>query len=319
MTTTFRILSRAIPALMLIALPFIASAQTGSVQVTASDTRVFLSADVTSAVVTPVPVGAVLQVVSQTGDWYEVRLPKDASGFDRVGFVQRGKVKVVAEAAGSGGTPRATSVPAPQARAVRPRAAVLSFEFGTIQQWWSGNWDIGKGISDMLVDELLQTGQISLLERKQIDAVLGEQNLANSNRADVSAKQAASLGKVLGANMLITGSVTKFGSEEKNVGGAAGSVAGRFMGGAGAKNTTANVALTIRVIDASTSEILASVKAEGKSNRKGLLLGTAIGGNFGAINMGSKDFRETILGEATEKAVKEAAAKLAPAMMNAAR
>jgi curli biogenesis system outer membrane secretion channel CsgG len=207
----------------------------------------------------------------------------------------------------------------PAGRGARPRAAILSFEFGTVEQWWSGNWDIGKGIADMLVDEILQTGQVSLLERKQIDSVMAEQNLANSNRADVTAKQAASLGKILGANMLITGSITKFGSEEKNVGGAAGSAASRFIGGASAKNTTARVALTVRVIDSTTSEILASVKGEASSNRKGLLLGTALGGNFGAINMGSKDFRETILGEATEKAVKEVAAKLVPAMVSAAK
>jgi curli biogenesis system outer membrane secretion channel CsgG len=176
-----------------------------------------------------------------------------------------------------------------------------------------------QGISDMLVDELLATGQIGLLERKQIDSVLAEQNLANSTRADVSARDAAAIGKVLGANMLVTGSVTKFGSEERNVGGAAGSVAGRFLGGAGARNTTAHVAITVRVIDSSTSEILASVRGEGQSNRRGVLLGAIAGGNLGAINMQSKDFRETILGEATEKAVKDAAAKLVPAMVNAAR
>ena len=317
MARVLRTLAVMTAVLLLVGLPAGVGAQASSVQVTAADARVFLSADASSAVVSPVPVGAVLEVVSQTGDWYQVKLPKDASGFDRVGFVQKAKVKALAGGTAAPAAPASASGAAP--RGARPRAAILSFEFGTIDHWWSGNWDIGKGIADMLVDDILQTGQISLLERKQIESVLAEQNLANSTRADPTARQAASIGKVLGANMLITGSVTKFGSEERNVGGAAGAAASRFIGGAGATNTTAHVAITVRVIDASTSEILASAKGEASSSRKGILLGAGFKGNFGTIDMNSKDFRETILGEATEKAVKDVATKLVPAMINAAR
>ena len=39
---------------------------------------------------------------------------------------------------------------------------ILDFEFGTVERWWSGNWNIGKGISDMLVDELLQMQPVYL-------------------------------------------------------------------------------------------------------------------------------------------------------------
>jgi curli biogenesis system outer membrane secretion channel CsgG len=316
MVQGIRFLKSAVLACVLIAAPAAARAQSASVQVTAGDARVFLAADASSTVVTPLPVGAVLEVVSRTGDWFQVRLPKDSSGFDRVGYVQSGKVREMtvassAPAASSGNA--AASAP----RSARPTAAVLAFEFGAVDNWWGGTWDIGKGIADLLVEELLQTGQIRLLERAQIESVLAEQDLANSSRADVSGAQAARLGKVLGANLLLTGTVVQFGSEQRNVGGSAGSVAGRFMGGAGARNTTATVVITVRVIDTGTSEILASVKAEGKSNRRGLLLGSRVGGNFGSIDMGSSDFRETILGEATQKAVTEAATRLTTAMNNA--
>ena len=56
-------------------------------------------------------------------------------------------------------------------------------EFGTVDKWWSGNWDIGKGIADMLVDELLSSGQVSIVERKQLDSVMAEQNLAKARFA----------------------------------------------------------------------------------------------------------------------------------------
>ena len=29
------------------------------------------------------------------------------------------------------------------AQSKRPTIAVLAFEYGTVQQWWSGTWDIG--------------------------------------------------------------------------------------------------------------------------------------------------------------------------------
>ena len=287
-------------------LPAVAHAQTpGAVQVMSAAAKVFLSAEANSPVVSAVPVGAVLEVVGSSGTYYQVKLPKDSSGFDRVGFILKSAVRATAAPSSAAGTP------APAASAnERKTAAVMNFEYGTIQHWWSGTWDIGRGIADMMVEQLLNTSDLRMLERKSIDAVLGEQDLANSNRAAPSASQAASLGKILGANLLITGSVTQFGSEEKNVGGSAGSYAGRFIGGAGAKNTTAKVAITVRVIDSTTGEILASVTGEGKSNRTGLLLGANVNGNFGTIDMNSRDFRETILGEATDKAVKDATTKL---------
>jgi curli biogenesis system outer membrane secretion channel CsgG len=60
------------------------------------------------------------------------------------------------------------------------------------------------------------------------------------------------------------------------------------------------------MIDTSTGEILISAKGQAESSRSGLLLGGGGGagaGGAGSVEMGSSDFRETILGEATEKAV----------------
>jgi hypothetical protein len=61
---------------------------------------------------------------------------------------------------------------------------------------------------------------------------------------------------------------------------------------------------------------MASAKGEGKSKRSGLLLAGAGGGaagGMGRIEFGSSDFRDTILGEATEIAVKQTAEKLVAA------
>ena len=62
---------------------------------------------------------------------------------------------------------------------------------------------------------------------------------------------------------------------------------------------------------------MAVAKGEGVSKRSGLLLGGGAGGGGGAgagrIEFGASEFRDTILGEATEMAVKQTAEKLVAA------
>jgi curli biogenesis system outer membrane secretion channel CsgG len=193
----------------------------------------------------------------------------------------------------------------------RPTVALLDFEFGTVQQWWSGDWDIGKGIADLIVDELVNDGSFRIIERKKLDAILAEQNFSNSDRADPSAAMVAKLSKVLGVKYLLVGSITKFGLENQSqkVGGG-GYGLGRFgLGEIGRTKGKANVAITARILDSSTAEVMVSAKGNGTSSRSGLLLagggGGGAGGGGGGISMGSSDFHQTILGEATEMAVKD--------------
>lgn len=214
----------------------------------------------------------------------------------------------------------AASVPisaqdAPAPRSARPTVAIIDFEYGTIQPWWEGTWDIGKGICDMIVDELVNDGSFRVIERKRLQAILAEQNFSNSERADPSAKTVAQVGKVLGVKYMIVGTVTKFGMEQKSVGISGGMMGlGKFgVGDVGTKKGKANVALTARIIDTTTGEIMASAKGDGTSQRSGLLLGAAGGGSVlagGKVEIGSSDYRSTVLGEATEAAVKALVAKL---------
>jgi curli biogenesis system outer membrane secretion channel CsgG len=201
------------------------------------------------------------------------------------------------------------------AQSSRPTVAVLNFEFGTVEHWWSGNQDIGQGISDLLVDELVNDGSFRVIERKKLDAILAEQDFSQSERADPSAKTLTKVGKVLGVKYLIVGSVTKFGTEKSHKsfgGGGFGSQYG--IGHVGTAKGKANVAISARIIDTTTAEVMAVAKGEGTSKRSGLLLSGAGGGvggvGVGHIAFGSSEFRDTILGEATDAAVKQTAALL---------
>lgn len=196
----------------------------------------------------------------------------------------------------------------------KKRVSVMDFDYGTVQRWWDGNWDVGKGISDLLVDRLLAEGSYSVIERRKLDLVLAEQNFSTSERADSST--AARIGKILGVNAIILGSVTQFGTEKKdfNASGIGGGKRGLGGGRVGTREGKASVGITARIVDITTGEVLASSTGRGQSSRSGLLLGGLVvgRGGFGAgsVNMNSSEFRETILGEATYAAVNDLARQL---------
>jgi curli biogenesis system outer membrane secretion channel CsgG len=199
----------------------------------------------------------------------------------------------------------------------KKRVAIMNFDYATVQTsvnaLFGTNQDVGKGIADILVDRLVTSGAYSVIERKELDKVLGEQNFANSDRADPSS--AAKIGRVLGVDAIIIGSITQFGRDDKKTDVAGGGVASRLgkygIGGVSRSKASAVVQITARMIDASTAEILASVQGHGEESKGGTgILGS--GGSYagmgaGALDMKSKNFGETILGAAVNKAVTEVA------------
>lgn len=184
----------------------------------------------------------------------------------------------------------------------KKRVAVFDFEFGAVHQWWSGNWDIGKGISSMIVTNLVRDGTYSVIERQQLDKILSEQNFSNSDRANPAT--AAKIGKILGLNAIIIGTITEFGAEKKSID--AGAVTSRFgLPRVGTSSSKANVVLDARMVNTETAEIMAVASGKGQSSRGGVMLSGYGGGGAGGIDMGSSDFQRTIIGEATRQAVDE--------------
>lgn len=212
-------------------------------------------------------------------------------------------------------TPAAGS-PAPAGP--KKRVAVLNFDYGTVRtyvaQIFGSDQDVGKGISDMLVEKLVNGGQYSVIERNALDKILKEQNFSNSDRADPTS--AAKIGAILGVDGIIIGSITQFGRDDQhtNVGGG-GYGLGKFgLGGVGSSKAKAVVAISARIINTSTAEIMAAVTGKGESTRSDTKLigagGGGGGGGGGGVDMGSSNFANTILGEAVRGAVDSTAEQL---------
>ena len=193
------------------------------------------------------------------------------------------------------------------------RVAVLDFEYATVHTTvnaiFGRDVDVGKGITDLLVTYLVKDGSYSVIERKALDKILAEQNFSNSDRADPNS--AAKLGRLLGVDAIIVGSITQFGNDTKNTGlGGVGAGLGKVgIGGFGQKESKAIVGVTARVVNVDTAEILAVAEGKGESKRRSTSLtgGSGGWGGFGAggVNFGSSDFQNTIIGEAVKASVEQ--------------
>ena len=198
------------------------------------------------------------------------------------------------------------------------RVAVLDFQYATVmsgvQAVFGTNQDIGRGIADMLIDRLTNDGTFRVIERRDLDKILKEQNFSNSDRADNTT--AAKIGRILGVDTIIIGDITQFGRDDRNTG--AGGALSRWdkygIGNVGVHKAKAVVGITARMIDVNTGEILASVSGRGESKRSGAsLLGS--GGAFAAsgggnVDMSSSNFGQTIIGEAVNASVSQVASNL---------
>ncbi len=198
------------------------------------------------------------------------------------------------------------------------RVAVMEFSYATVmnqvQAVFGTNQDVGRGISDLLVNQLVNDGNYRVIERQALDKILKEQNFSNSDRAD--ATTAAKIGRVLGVDTIIVGDITQFGRDDqhKNIGGGGGNWGHYGLGGVGMHKAKAVVEITARLVDVNTGEILASATGHGESSRSGTnLLGGGGSGwtnGGGNVDMGSSNFGATIIGEAVKGSVSNLATQL---------
>jgi curli biogenesis system outer membrane secretion channel CsgG len=213
---------------------------------------------------------------------------------------------------------RASAAVAQAPTARKKRVAVLDFDYATVQSssaaMFGSNVDVGKGITDLLVTYLVKDGTYAVLERKAMEKILTEQNFSNSDRANPTT--AAKIGKLLGADAIIVGSITQFGNDKKtqNVGGLGGGLGRLGVGDVGHSKTKAIVGIDARIVDIDTGEILVVGEGKGESSRESTSL-TGGGGGWsgfggGNVNFGDSNFQQTIIGEAVKLAVTDMSAQL---------
>ncbi len=175
--------------------------------------------------------------------------------------------------------------------AEKPRIGVLRFTNQTSAGWWSAS--VGRELSDMLASELVATRSFQVLDRKDIEAVLGEQDLSDTDRVDQATK--VKMGKLKGAKYLVAATVSSFEEDVKGTGGAV-----RFKGlSVGGRKDKAYIAVDLKVVDSETGEIVDTRTIEAEAKGQGLAAGLSLR-NF-SIN--GDDYKRTPAGKAIRACV----------------
>ncbi|HVO32922.1 MAG TPA: CsgG/HfaB family protein [Elusimicrobiota bacterium] len=127
---------------------------------------------------------------------------------------------------------------------------------------------LGTSASDILITELAKSGKFIVVERDKIDQILAEQKLDMTGAIDPNT--AAKVGKILGLNAIVTGSISQFGSDTE----------GSEYLITQSKSQVVKCTVDIRVVDAETGQILYADSGSGiaKQHTGGVLgLGTRAG------------------------------------------
>lgn len=177
------------------------------------------------------------------------------------------------------------------------RVAVLDFDFSAVSNpiylsYFNGG---ARGVSDILVNQLVKSGSYTVVERSKLDAILQEQNLGASGRVDPST--AAEIGRLLGVETVILGSVTQMDLQRQEKGG---SLGGFFGAGADVTDVDAYVKLSVRMVNTTTGEILTVAEGNGNASKSDTDIRV-----FGIGGGSSTDNEGKLITLATEQAIEQ--------------
>jgi curli biogenesis system outer membrane secretion channel CsgG len=164
-----------------------------------------------------------------------------------------------------------------------PKARIAVADFDVKAAKAAG--EIGTGLREMLVTALINSNRFSVVERQVLNAVMQEQQLAVSGAAQ--AGTGAQRGQIKTADLIITAAVTEFEPQASGgsagIGGGGGIGSGILGGILGAAMNKAHMALDIRIVDTSTSEVLAATRVQGQATD---IAGGFMGGFMGGWGLG---------------------------------
>ena len=163
----------------------------------------------------------------------------------------------------------------------KARIAVADFDVKAAQ----ATGEIGTGLREMLVTALMNSNRFSVLERQALSAVMQEQELSASGAAQPGGPQR---GQLKTADIIVTAAVTEFephvSGGRAGIGGG-GPIGSGILGGLiGGSLNKSHMALDLRIVDTSTSEVLASTRVQGQASD---VAGGIMAGFLGSWGLGA--------------------------------
>ncbi len=162
---------------------------------------------------------------------------------------------------------------------------------------WRGKWDIGDGFSTIMTDVLNETGKFIVLgDNEMRGSAMAEQDFVASGRA-AGGNKAARTGRMTPAQLLVRGSITHV----QETGGGQGGI--NFKGiRLGGSKASAEVSITLYLVDSATGQVVASQRVTGNSGRSGLGVGYH-GSRLGGLTGDLQGFASDNVGKACTAAV----------------
>ncbi len=162
------------------------------------------------------------------------------------------------------------------------------------------------GIEAIVTDCMNRSGRFRLVERKILDSIIKEQDLASSGR--IAKPSGAKTGNILGAEYLVQVVVTDYESNTKSTGGGVGGFLSKkvpLLGGVGLKRGEGHVGLNFRLVDAETSEVVHTMQIDSVIKEAGIILGG--GGVVGDLGLGGffGSYSRTPIGQAVIAGINE--------------
>ncbi|MCW9052401.1 MAG: hypothetical protein OQJ91_08850 [Motiliproteus sp.] len=163
-------------------------------------------------------------------------------------------------------------------------------------------FDVGEAMASQLTTALEQSDCFIVSDRMALSHILREQELGLAGVTNP--ETAARSGRVIGAQVLVKADITEFEPQKEsggiNLGFASSSMPfGLRLGG---NSGTSHVAIDLRLLDASTGQVLFSKRVESDSKSKGFALGL----DFKNMSIGGDKFFKTPMGKATRTVFSDA-------------
>lgn len=183
----------------------------------------------------------------------------------------------------------------PLPRAVRdkniPTIAILDFEN---KAYFPYRWNLGQGIRDRLVDELVNSRRYTVLNRADIQDVINELEMQSS--PEFRKEGRLDKGRLKNVRYLIKGAVTDFSHV---AGGGIRGFVDKFRAGSGGE--MAVVSVTLYVTDVETGEVVVSRSYSGNAWAGKI----DFSATYKNLSFGASSFYRTPLGEATTDVIKK--------------
>jgi TolB-like protein len=188
--------------------------------------------------------------------------------------------------------------PAP-ARAATPRVAVLPFD--DLSQCSQADWDPAAQIPDMIADELAKTGRLELVDRAAIAQFVKQEGPEQTGLFDEEGK-AQEVGASVQADYVVTGRIEEFTVRERG--------SAPFVPEAGGVVAFEAVRATIliKVIDVHSGAVLSTTEAKGEATK------AVVRDGYVGITFDAAQFDRTAVGDATRRAVAQAASAILSAL-----